>query len=73
MNFKKETLYTEDMIKSEKLFLNNLNDYTTVTILKQFPTAKTPIGHFETLCYGENKGEKVPIELKNRLEKKGRP
>lgn len=70
MNFKKRTLYTEDMIKSEQLFLNRLSEYTNNPTLKQFPKDKTPIGHFSTLSYGLNKGEKVPIELKNRLEAK---
>ncbi len=70
MNFKRGTLYTEDMIKSEQLFLNSLSNYINNPTLKQFPKDKTPIGHFSTLNYGVNKGEKVPIELKSRLEAK---
>lgn len=70
MNFKRENPYTENMIKSEQLFLNHLNEYTNNPILKQFPKEETPIGHFSTLSYGLNKGEEVPIELKNRLEAK---
>lgn len=70
MSIKKSFLYTQDMIKSENLFLNHLNDFVKNPRLKQFPDKKLQIGTFTTLNYGRNKGEKVPIELKNRLERK---
>ena len=69
MNLEKSFPYTEDMIKSENLFLNHLNDFVSNPKLKQFPEKKLKIGNFVSLNYGMNKGEKVPIELKNRLEK----
>ncbi len=69
MNLEKSFPYTEDMIKSENLFLNHLNDFVSNPKLKQFPEKKFKIGNFVSLNYGMNKGEKVPIELKNRLEK----
>lgn len=70
MNFKKSFPYTEDMIKSEDLFLKHLDDFISNPRLKQFPEEKLPIGKFSTLNYGVNKGDKVPIELKNRLEQR---
>lgn len=69
MNITKTFPYTKDMIESENLFLKNLDKYKEMP-LKQFPTDNISIGHFQELSYGVNKGEKVPIELKNRLEKK---
>lgn len=73
MNLKKSFSYTEDMLESENLFLNHLNDFVNNPRLKQPPKEKLQIGTFGTLDYGVNKGEKVPIELKNRLEKKINP
>lgn len=69
MNFKGSFPYTEDMIKSEELFLKHIHDFIGNPSLKQFPEEKTQIGNFVSLSYGVNKGEKVPIELKNRLER----
>lgn len=64
--------YTEDMIKSENIFLKHIEDFTKpVNMLKLKTNINiTPIDKLEMLTLGMNKGEKVPRELKERLQRK---
>lgn len=64
--------YTEEMIASENKFLENLEQFSRPQEqlnLKSSNIASTPIGTLVPLTLGANKGEMVPIELKDRLEK----
>lgn len=64
--------YTKDMIKSENLFLSHLEDFTKPQKQLKLKSCSSDYSfdNLFPLAIGENKGEKVPIELKERLERK---
>lgn len=67
-----ECPYTEEMIDSENKFLQCLEKFikSSEEIKLKLNTKKTTtIGTLVPMQIGRNKGEKVPIELKKRLER----
>ncbi len=64
--------YTKEMLDSENLFLEHLEQFTKpveeLNLKSSFSTS-AQIGPMFPLTLGKNKGENVPIELKTRLEK----
>lgn len=68
MSLEIESVYTDYMIKSEESFLKHLDIYKNNPILKQIPNSRLKIGNCSLLDFGPNCGEKVPLELKERIE-----
>lgn len=66
-----ECPYTKEMLDSENRFLEHLEEFSKPQDqlkLKENTVNSTLVSNLVHLTIGRNKGEKVPLELKNRLE-----
>lgn len=68
MSIKNIQIYSNEMLNSENIFLNNVYKYIYDRNIKPFPRKRYPINNCVNLDFGVNKGEKVPIELYNKLQ-----
>lgn len=63
--------YTKEMLDSENKFLGNIEQFCKPQEqinFKENTCDSISISNLVSLTLGKNKGEKVPLELKNRLE-----
>ena len=66
-----ECPYTKEMLDSENRFLEHLEEFSKPQDqlkLKENTVNSSLVSNLVPLTIGRNKGEKVPLELKNRLE-----